>query len=40
MSAILATFLVDKDGKLLSTGFKGEELNKKLAAMFTNECLP
>jgi len=36
VSAIPATFLVDKDGKLLSTGLRGEELNKKLAAMFAN----
>jgi len=28
--------LVDKDGKLLSTGLRGEELIKKLAAMLAN----
>jgi peroxiredoxin len=36
VSAIPATFLVDKDGKLISTGLRGEELNKKLAELFRN----
>lgn len=36
VSAIPATFLVDRDGKLISTGLRGEELNKKLAELFNN----
>jgi thiol-disulfide isomerase/thioredoxin len=36
VSAIPATFLVDRDGKLISTGLRGEELNKKLAELFKN----
>jgi thiol-disulfide isomerase/thioredoxin len=36
VSGIPATFLVDKNGKLISTGLRGEELNKKLAELFQN----
>lgn len=36
VSAIPATFLVDREGKLISTGLRGEELNKKLAELFAN----
>ncbi len=34
VTGIPATFLVDKDGKLISTNLRGEELNKKLAELF------
>lgn len=36
VSGIPATFLVDRDGKLISTGLRGEDLNKKLAELFKN----
>jgi peroxiredoxin len=36
VSAIPATFLVDRDGKLISTNLRGEDLNKKLAELFKN----
>jgi len=34
VSAIPATFLVDRDGKLISTNLRGEDLNHKLAELF------
>lgn len=36
VSAIPATFLVDKDGKLISTNLRGEALNNKLAELLAN----
>ncbi|UOE52863.1 AhpC/TSA family protein [Mucilaginibacter sp. SMC90] len=36
VSGIPATFLVDRDGKLISTNLRGEDLNKKLAEIFKN----
>lgn len=36
VSAIPATFLVDRDGKLISTNLRGEGLNQKLAELFKN----
>lgn len=36
VSAIPATFLVDREGKLISTNLRGEDLNKKLAELFKN----
>ncbi|MDR6940188.1 TlpA disulfide reductase family protein [Mucilaginibacter pocheonensis] len=36
VSAIPATFLVDRDGKLINTNLRGEDLNKKLAELFKN----
>ncbi|AYL96809.1 TlpA disulfide reductase family protein [Mucilaginibacter celer] len=36
VTGIPATFLVDRDGKLISTTLRGEELNKKLAEVFKN----
>jgi len=36
VSAIPATFLVDRDGKLINTGLRGEDLNKRLAELFKN----
>jgi peroxiredoxin len=34
VSAIPATFLVDRNGNLIETGLRGEDLNKKLAELF------
>lgn len=34
VSAIPATFLVDRNGNLIQTGLRGEDLNKKLAELF------
>ncbi|TSJ38899.1 AhpC/TSA family protein [Mucilaginibacter corticis] len=36
VSAIPATFLVDRNGNLIQTGLRGEDLNKKLAELFKN----
>lgn len=36
VSAIPATFLVDREGKLISTNLRGEDLNKKLEEIFKN----
>lgn len=36
VSGIPATFLVDRDAKLISTDLRGEDLNKKLSEVFKN----